>query len=306
MYTVIITTKNNAPTVRHVLSSTLILTDEYDVELIMVDGNSRDDTPKILGDFAEKHRGYFISVKILRDPGISSSYARHLGFKNSLGDVLIYLDGDTPLSSSFKYHLERELEDSDLISPIHECVPIDEATRVFNLFMKTVSYIQTETTTIVGKVAIDPSILPPARIFKRRVLERMKGYPLSSRFFGEDRIATAIAVRLGFRYKFSTLLKLFKIDESGYYSYWKKHYRYAIGIHKDLSLLGKNILRGYIIMRRLNHINVLFPLLSLLYAGRSLAVSRNIRNAAEVLLMKYLIDFAMFTGDLKGFIHGDK
>jgi glycosyltransferase involved in cell wall biosynthesis len=271
----------------------------------MVDGNSRDDTPKILGDFAEKHRGYFISVKILRDPGISLSYARHLGFKNSLGDVLIYLDGDTPLSSSFKYHLERELEDSDLIAPIHECVPIDEATRVFNLFMKTVSYIQTETTT-VGKVVIDPSILPPARIFKRRVLERMKGYPLSSRFFGEDRIVTAIAVRLGFRYKFSIQLKLFKIDESGYYSYWKKHYRYAIGIHKDLSLLGKNILRGYIIMRRLNNINVLFPLLSLLYAGRSLAVSRNIRNAAEVLLMKYLIDFAMFTGDLKGFIHGDK
>jgi len=306
MYTVIITTKNNAPTIRHVLSSTLTLTDKYDVELIMVDGNSRDNTPKILGDFAEKYRDYFILVKILRDPGISSSYARHLGFKNSIGDVLIYLDGDTPLSSSFKYHLERELEDSDLISPIHECVPIDEATRVFNLFMKTVSYIQTETTTIVGKVVNDPSILPPARIFKRRVLERMKGYPLSSRFFGEDRIVTAIAIRLGFRYKFSTQLKLFKIDEPGYCSYWRKHYRYAIGIRRDLSLLGKNILRGYIITRRLNHINVLFPLLSLLYAGRSLVVSRNIRNAAEVLLMKYLIDLAMFTGDLKGFIHGDK
>jgi glycosyltransferase involved in cell wall biosynthesis len=303
MYTVIITTKNNAPTIRHVLSSTLTLTDKYDVELIMVDGNSRDNTPKILGDFAEKYRDYFISVKILRDPGISSSYARHLGFKNSIGDVLIYLDGDTPLSSSFKNHLEQELEDSDLISPIHECVPIDGATRVFNLFMKTVSYIQTETT-IGGKVVNDPSILPPARIFKRRVLERMKGYPLSSRFFGEDRIATAVAVRLGFRYKFSTQLKLFKIDEPGYRSYWRKHYRYAIGIHRDLSLLGKNILRGYIITRRLNHINVLFPLLSLLYAGRSLAVSRNMRNAAEVLLMKYLIDLAMFTGDLKGFLHG--
>ena len=305
MYTVIITTKNNAPTIRHVLSSTLTLADKYDVELIMVDGNSRDNTPKILGDFAEKYKGYFISVKILRDPGISSSYARHLGFKNSIGDVLIYLDGDTPLSSSFKNHLEQELEDSDLISPIHECVPIDEATRAFNLFMNTVSYIQTETT-IGGKVVNDLSILPPARIFKRRVLERMKGYPLSSRFFGEDRIATAIAIRLGFRYKFSTQLKLFKIDEPGYRSYWRKHYRYAIGIHRDLSLLGKNILRGYIITRRLNHINVIFPLLSLLYAGRSLAVSRNIRNAAEVLLMKYLIDLAMFTGDLKGFIHGDK
>jgi hypothetical protein len=171
--------------------------------------------------------------------------------------------------------------------------------------MKTVSYIQTETT-IGGKVVNDPSILPPARIFKRRVLERMKGYPVSSRFFGEDRIATALAIRLGFRYKFSTRLKLFKIDEPGFGSYWKKHYRYALGIHRDLTSLGKSTLRGYIVARRLNHINTLFPILSILYTGRSFTISQNIRESIEVSLMKYLIDLAMFIGDLKGSIYGKK
>jgi glycosyltransferase involved in cell wall biosynthesis len=303
MYTVIIATKNNAPTVKHVLSSTLILANKYDVELIMVDGNSKDNTPKILGDFAEKYRDHFTIVKTLKDPGFSLSYARHLGFKYSTGDILIFLDGDTPLSSSFKYYLERELEDVDLVSPVFECIPIDKATMAFNQFMKTVSYIQNQTVNKSGALS-DPSILPPARIYKRRVLEKMRGYPVSSRFFGEDRIATTLAIKLGFRYKFSTLLKLFKIDESGYKSYWRKHYRYALGIHRDVTPLGKSILKGYIVARRLNHINVLFPVLSILYVGRSLAISRSIREAIEVSLMKYMIDLAMFTGDLKGSVHG--
>jgi glycosyltransferase involved in cell wall biosynthesis len=303
MYTVIITTKNNEPTIRHVLSSTLILTDKYDVELIMVDGNSRDNTPKILSDFTEKHRDRFTVVKTLKDPGFSLSYARHLGFKYSTGDILIFLDGDTSLSSSFKYYLERELEDGDSISPVFECIPLDKATMVFNRFMKTVSYIQSQAVNQFG-VSSDPSIFPPARIYKRKVLEKMKGYPVSSRFFGEDRITTALAIRLGFRYKFSTRLKLFKIDEPGYKSYWRKHYSYALGIHRDLTSLGKSILRGYIVARRLNHINALFPILSILYAGRSLTISRNIREAVGVSLMKSLVDLAMFTGDLKGSVHG--
>jgi glycosyltransferase involved in cell wall biosynthesis len=286
-----------------VLSSTLTLTDKYDVELIMVDGNSRDDTPKILGDFAEKHRDHFTVVKTLKDPGSSLSYARLLGFKYSTGDILIFLDGDTSLSSSFKYYLERELEDGDLVSPVFECIPIDKATRVFDRFMKTVSYIQSQTVNQSSALS-DPSIFPPARIYKRKVLEKMKGYPVSSRFFGEDRITTALAIRLGFRYKFSTRLKLFKIDEPGYKSYWRKHYSYALGIHRDLTSLGKSILRGYIVARRLNHINALFPILSILYAGRSLTISRNLREAIEISLMKYLVDLAMFTGDLKGSMYG--
>jgi glycosyltransferase involved in cell wall biosynthesis len=305
MISTIISTKNNDLTIRYVLTSLLFLVDKFDIELIVVDGGSKDKTPRILSDFIVSHGNAFVSTKILRDPGVSLSYARHLGFKNSTGDILVFLDGDTPLSGSFKYYLERELGESDLISPVFECIPLDEATRVFNLFIKTVSYIQSKAVTR-GRVFSDPSILPPARIYKRRVLEGIKGYPVSSRFFGEDRIATALAIRLGFRYKFSTRLKLFKIDKPGYGSYWKKHCRYVLGIHRDLTSLGKSILKGYIIARRLNHINILFPILSILYAGRSLAISRNIREAIEVLLMKYLIDLAMFIGDLKGFIHGEK
>jgi len=133
---------------------------------------------------------------------------------------LIFLDGDTLLTTSFKYYLEKELEEADFISPMFDVIPLDKATRVFNLFMKTVSCIQNETISM-QKTIKDSSILPPARIYKREVLEKIKCYPLSSRFFGEDRISTALAFKFGFSYKFSHRLKLLKIDDPGYYSYWK-------------------------------------------------------------------------------------
>jgi len=180
-----------------------------------------------------------------------------------------------------------------------EVIPLDKATRAFNLFMKTVSYIQRETA-LTRKTIKDPSILPPARIYKHRVIERMKGYPVSSRFFGEDRIATAIAVKLGFRYKFSRKLKLLKIDEPGYDAYWRKHYRYNLGVHRDVTELGRQILRGYIVARRLHHVNVVLPIFSLLYALVQYRYSKNLKEAVGVALMKYFIDVAMLYGDLVG------
>ncbi len=80
----------------------------------------------------------------------------------------------------------------------------------------------------------DPSLLPTARVFKCKVLEKMKGYPPLSRFFGEDRITTTLAVRLGFRYKYTLKIKVIKIDEPSYQAYWKKHFRYGKGIVHDI------------------------------------------------------------------------
>ena len=304
MYSVIISTKNNALTLRYVLTSTLPLTEKYDIELIVVDGNSRDNTPNVIKDFTEKYGSLYVSLKVLKDPGISLSYSRHEGFKNSKGDILIFLDGDTLLSTSFKYYLERELASADLISPItSDCIPLDKATKVFNGFMKVLSYTQIDIVT-KGENIGDPSILSPARIYKREVLERIKGYPVSSRFFGEDKIATALAVKLGFRYKASTRLKLLKIDEPGYRSYWRKHYRYALGIHRDNTILGRRILRKYIVARRINHVNVIFPVFSIIYGFNAYKHMRSLRRATDIALMKYFVDVAMFLGDLIGALTG--
>jgi glycosyltransferase involved in cell wall biosynthesis len=299
LYSIVTATKNNELTIKHVLSSTLILAENYDTELIVVEGNSADNTFKVVSDFISKNKLRYVTSKVLRDPGFSSSFARHLGYKNSQGDVIVYLDGDTPLTITFRYYLEEELKNNDLVSPLLECVRIDRATSVFNQFMKTVSYMQNNIV-INSKIVDDPSVLPPARIFKREVLERMKGYPISSRFFGEDRITTSLAIKLGFRYRFSSRLKLLKIDEPGYNAYWKKHFRYGLGMNKDVTTLGKRVLRGYIIARRLNHLNTIVPLLSMVYAQKSYELIRSFKISIDVALMKYLIDLAMLLGDVDG------
>jgi len=296
LYSIIITAKNNEYSIRYVLSSTLVLAKNYDVELIVVDGNSTDDTFKIVSNFMSKNRSCYADSKVLQDPGFSLSFARHLGYKNSHADVIIFLDGDTPLTTTFRYYLEEELK-NDLIAPLFECICLDQATSVFNQFMKTVSNIQSNIVNN-GTVVNDPSVLPPARIFKRKVLERMKGYPVCSSFFGEDRIATALAIKLGFHYKFSPRLKLLKIDETGYHAYWKKHFRYGFGISRDVTPLGKRILRGYIIARRLNHLNIIAPLLSIIYAQKSHELVRSFKISIDVAFMKYFIDLAMLIGDV--------
>jgi glycosyltransferase involved in cell wall biosynthesis len=118
LYSVVITTKNNEYTIKYVLSSTLTLAESYDTELVVVDGKSTDNTFTIVSNFAIKNKSRYVSLKVLKDPGFSLSFARHLGFKSSQGDVLIFLDGDTPLTTSFKHYLKKELENSDLISPL--------------------------------------------------------------------------------------------------------------------------------------------------------------------------------------------
>jgi glycosyltransferase involved in cell wall biosynthesis len=306
LYSIIISTKNNEKTIKSVLMLALILVDIYKIEIIIVDGSSTDRTPKIIKDFVEKHKHRYSNIITLQDPGYSLSLSRNLGYKNSNGDVIIFLDGDTPLTSTFRYYLDKELDKADLISPLFECVRIDRATDVFNLFMKTVSFTQNNVVTGNNLSIKDPSILPPARVFKRQVLDKMKGYPVSSRFFGEDRIATALAVKMGFWYRFSPYLKLLKIDEPGFSAYWRKHYRYGLGISRDTTYVGKRLLRGYVVARRLNHLNVIIPLFSIIYAARSFEIERNLRKSIDVALMKYLIDLSILIGDLKGLISFNK
>ncbi len=279
----------------------MLLAEDRGVELVIVDGSSIDNTLNIIRDFANKYSSYFKSVKILRDPGFSLSYARYVGFKSSQGDVLIFLDGDTPLTDTFKHYLELELKNCEILSPTFIHVPLDNTTRIFNEFTKAMDYALQRYGVVNSKRINDPSFLSPARVYRRTVLERIKGYPVSSRFFCEDRIATALAVRFGFRYKLSKRLKLLKIDDPGYHSYWRKHYRYALGIHRDLTALGKQILRGYIVTRRLNHINVIFPILSIIYVLESYSYLKNFERAINIGLLKYFVDIAMLLGDITGF-----
>jgi glycosyltransferase involved in cell wall biosynthesis len=295
-YSIIVATKNNKITIGPVLFSTLLLARQFDTELIIIDGKSRDGTLDVIKTFLARYGNLYTAVEVLQDPGLSLSYARYLGSKKSKGDVLIQLDGDIMLTPSI-IHLEEELKDSDLLALSTIILPLDKATKIFDTFQYMVNFLSTTQPNIRF---IDPSSLPPARVFKRKVMEKMKGYPPLSRFFGEDRIPTTLAVQLEFCYKYTPKIKLIKIDEPSYQAYWKKHFRYGVGIIHDIAPLGKSVLKKYIIIRKITYINAVFPIFSLLFFIGTYLFTKSLKSSLDIFLFKYLIDLAMFLGEIEG------
>ena len=293
MISIIVSTKNNNSTIKFVLNSILPLTNKLPVELIVVDGRSKDGTQEKVEEFFRINKSYYVNTILLTDPGRSLSLSRHIGFKASTGDVLIFLDGDTPLAPDFSLHLEEEIKNCDVIAPRFAVVPIDEATKVFAAFINLVESVENE-----NVFTNKPSILAPARVYRRKVLETLKGYPPLSKFFGEDRIVTALAIMHGFRYNYSSQLRLLKIDDPGYSAYWRKHFRYGYGMVNDVSPQGRRILRDYIIFRRFSYLNTIIPIFSLIYMSKQYKLKK--KNVAQIMLMKQLIDISMFVGELIG------
>jgi len=288
---IIVVTKNNRLTIKNVLESTKKFAEKYKTELIVVDGKSQDGTYETARKFLETYSSLFVRTALLQDPGISLSYARHIGYTHSKGDIVIFLDGDTILSNTFIEKFEKVMRsDYDVIIPSFTILSIDKATRIFNY-----------TFSIIERTSVNlkkPSIIQPARIFTRRILEQLHGYPPLSRYFGEDRVATSLATLKTPRVAYMPELKIIKVDDPTLVAYVRKHVRYGKGIQTDLTPTAKQLLRDYIIARRATYLNVILPAISAIYAAYAFRAFRNILVSLQVFAMKYIIDISMLTGEL--------
>ena len=87
---VILPVRNEENFIQHVLTE--LVGQNYDrgrFEVIVVDGDSTDDTPALVSEFAERHR----NVRLLRNPKRWSSAARNIGIWAARGDVVVVVDG---------------------------------------------------------------------------------------------------------------------------------------------------------------------------------------------------------------------
>jgi len=87
---VILPVRNEAQFIQRVLTE--LVEQDYDprcFEVIVVDGESTDDTPTLVGKFAEQHS----NVRLLRNPRRWSSAARNIGIRAARGDVVVIVDG---------------------------------------------------------------------------------------------------------------------------------------------------------------------------------------------------------------------
>ena len=103
--TVGVCVKNSERTIRECLKS--IVNSDYDklkLEIVVVDGNSVDNTVTIAREILEKSG---IGFKILSDKGKGLGYARQLAVDNAKGGYVCWVDGDNILPCRFlKSHVE--------------------------------------------------------------------------------------------------------------------------------------------------------------------------------------------------------
>lgn len=94
---VVVPVRNEAGTLRALLDAIPSLAPE--VEVLFVEGHSKDDTWKVLQSLPQNPRPG-ITVRVLKQEGEGKSDAVHCGFRESTGEVLMILDGDLSVQPS--------------------------------------------------------------------------------------------------------------------------------------------------------------------------------------------------------------
>lgn len=112
---IIIPVLNEASTIEATLT---ILQDTPDLEIIVVDGGSRDQTINIV-NFVSKQLASSLSIKIISTTA-GRAHQMNTGAAAAKGDILLFLHGDTYLPPKFNLLLLQALQDAIVIAGAFE------------------------------------------------------------------------------------------------------------------------------------------------------------------------------------------
>jgi succinoglycan biosynthesis protein ExoA len=103
---VIVPVRNESKNIEHTI--TQLVAQAYDphrFEILVVDGDSTDDTPQLVEPFVERYP----NVRLLHNPKKLSSAARNIGIRESRGDVVLIVDGHCEFEDA---HLLEKVADA--------------------------------------------------------------------------------------------------------------------------------------------------------------------------------------------------
>ncbi len=120
-FSVVIPTLNEENFVGNLLNN-LIAENVSDLEIIVVDGESIDNTIQIVNEFKKKFSKNKILLTLVKSKIRNAAYQRNLGAKYAMGDYLIFFDADVKIRSDYlkrlKYYLEEEDYSKNLVTTI--------------------------------------------------------------------------------------------------------------------------------------------------------------------------------------------
>lgn len=106
-YSVIIPAYNAEKTIKRCLES--LFTDRHDVEIIVVDDGSRDNTAEILDAYSQQYS----YIKALHKTNAGVSTARNTGIDHATGEYILFVDSDDYVSNGYFNELDY-LDNADL------------------------------------------------------------------------------------------------------------------------------------------------------------------------------------------------
>lgn len=108
LVSIIIPAYNVAPYIKKCVSSVLNQTYQ-NIEILVVDDGSQDETPAIIDKMAEN----FINIQVIHKTNAGVSAARNVGIDAAKGDYLVFVDGDDYLAPDFVKYMVGMAEKND-------------------------------------------------------------------------------------------------------------------------------------------------------------------------------------------------
>jgi GT2 family glycosyltransferase len=109
----VILTKNSGRTLDKCLGALTRLKNEFEPEVVIVDGGSTDNTLSI----AEKYRGE-LDIKVLCDGGRGLGYARDIGWRASSAEYVVMLDSDVIVNKNFLREAVKLLQQDERLGAV--------------------------------------------------------------------------------------------------------------------------------------------------------------------------------------------
>ena len=107
---VIIPARNEESEIRNAIDS--VFKNKYEnVEIVVVNDGSTDKTAEIVEDYMKKHEN--ITLVNFKE-GHSAAFARNRGAEKAKGEILVFLDADTPFSNNFLKEINQDFKNHEI------------------------------------------------------------------------------------------------------------------------------------------------------------------------------------------------
>lgn len=234
---VIVPVLNMGRTIRATLESlTRLDYPSENLEIIVVDGKSRDDTRNIVSEYP---------VRLVDQEGSGLNAARNTGIKNSSGEILAYTDGDCVVPRNWAKKIVENFTDP-LIGFVGGTMEGYDRTSILSnymdesLFQSTPGFrIRIETTDL--RLMQFPAGANMA--FRRKALARVKFFDENIAYGFDDLQPVEAMGFKGFRIVLDPEVSILHQHRSTLYELLKQHFNYGRGgslliIHKRASILA--------------------------------------------------------------------